>query len=298
MLCDFPVGHLTNHYLRPHKVEMILPMMNVLIWILAIFLAHPFAEALSLPTPLSASSISRRSFIGRPFIALAGLSTVPSAVATTGPSVSTSVSDGMAAFASGNVDQSIQIYDAIIEADPRRKPFLWQRGLSLYYAGRYEDGAQQFAADVAVNPNDTEEQIWHLLCLAQVTGSLEEARPMKLTVGKDRRPVMRAVQNLFLSGGLNDKQQLMDLAENGDVGSRFYASLYLSLYYESLSNVAGGGLGVPAGASDAANALEAEKWMARALGTDYAKLVGRKDPMVDLAKVAVNKRGWSSLVDK
>jgi lipoprotein NlpI len=187
----------------------------------------------------------------------------------------------MTAFASGDVDRSINIYDAIIEADPKRRPYLWQRGLSLYYAGRYQDGADQFAADVAVNPNDTEEQIWHLLCLAQLTGSLEEARAMKLAVGKDRRPVMRAVQSLFLSGGSKDERELVDLAENGDLGSRFYANLYLSLYYESTSNVS-----------------EAEKWMAQAVNTDYARSVGRRDPMVELAKVAVNKRGWSSLAVK
>ena len=29
-------------------------------------------------------------------------------------------------------------------------------GLSLYYADRFDEGAQQFRKDVAVNPNDTE----------------------------------------------------------------------------------------------------------------------------------------------
>ena len=38
---------------------------------------------------------------------------------------------------------------------PCRKPYVWQRGLALYYADRFTDGADQFAADVAVNPNDT-----------------------------------------------------------------------------------------------------------------------------------------------
>jgi len=107
----------------------------------------------------------------------------------------------MLAFARGEIDKSIKIYDEIILAEPRRKSYLWQRGLSLYYANRYQDGAEQFTTDVAVNPNDTEEQIWHLLCLAQLEGaSLEKARTMKLTVGRDRRPVMRTVQILFLWG--------------------------------------------------------------------------------------------------
>lgn len=70
-----------------------------------------------------------------------------------------------------------------MEARPSVKPYLWQRGLSLYYAGRYADAAEQFRADVAVNPNDTEEAIWAYLAEAQLLGpaqardQLLQARP-------------------------------------------------------------------------------------------------------------------------
>lgn len=52
----------------------------------------------------------------------------------------------------------------VIEVAPSQTPYLWQRGLSLYYADRFQDGADQFRRDVAVNPNDTEEAIWAFLC--------------------------------------------------------------------------------------------------------------------------------------
>jgi len=242
---------------------------------------YPLAAALSPSVP---STATRRSFLQKPFSTLAtvviGATLLPNdaQAAIAGPS---SVSDGMAAFAAGEIDRSIEIYDSIILAEPQRRPYLWQRGLSLYYAERYRDGAEQFAADVAVNPNDTEEQIWHLLCLARLEGSLEKARPLRLTVGRDRRPVMRVVQSLFLAGGETSERDLVELADNGDVGSRFYAKMYLSLYYESLGNVG-----------------EAENWMTQAVGTDYAKNSGRRDPMVELAKVAVSKRGWSTMAAK
>ena len=129
----------------------------------------------------------------------------------------------------------------------------------------------------AVNPNDTEEQIWHLLCLAQEKGGLAAARPFKLTVGTDRRPVMRAVQKLFLSGDAADEQQLAALARDGDTGSRFYAALYLSLYHEAL------------GERDVAR-----QRMIEAIGTDYARGGGRTDPMVELALVATRRRGWAA----
>jgi tetratricopeptide (TPR) repeat protein len=187
-----------------------------------------------------------------------------------------SIYEGMSAFASNKVEESVAIYDSIIQDDPRRKPFLWQRGLSLYYAERYQDGAEQFKTDVAVNPNDTEEQIWHLLCLAKMegVGSLDAAREQKLTVGKDRRPVMRLVQKLFL-GESGSEQELVAIAEKSNVGDKFYASLYLSLYYESLNDE-----------------KSSKQWMVNAVGSEYAKTVGRKDPMVDVAKVAMQRRGW------
>ena len=59
---------------------------------------------------------------------------------------------------------------ATTDAQPSLDPYLWQRGLSLYYAKRYADGAAQFRRDVAVNPNDTEESIWAFLCEAQMPG--------------------------------------------------------------------------------------------------------------------------------
>lgn len=187
------------------------------------------------------------------------------------------VREGMEAFAAGKVEEAIQLYDSVMSANPASKPYLWQRGLALYYAERFADGAEQFASDVAVNPNDTEEQIWHLLCLAQVKGGLSAARPYKLNVGTDRRPVMRVVQQLFLNGDQKDESQLESIANNGDLPSRFYAALYLSLYFESLGDVG-----------------RSETWMREAIATDYARGGGRRDPMVELAQVAYERRGWST----
>lgn len=223
--------------------------------------AHGLTTRPSGPT----TGISRRALL------LAPLAAAPIALAEgTSP-----VREGMRAFADGNVNEAIRLYDSVIEVNPASKPYLWQRGLALYYADRFTEGAEQFAADVAVNPNDTEEQIWHLLCLAQTKGGLAAARPLKLSVGTDRRPVMRAVQQLFLSGDSADEAQLAAIASDGDVGSQFYASLYLSLYHEALGN------------SDTSR-----RRMAEAVGTAYASGRGRSDPMVELAKVAYQRRGW------
>lgn len=89
---------------------------------------------------------------------------------------------GMNKFRANQVESSVQDFDAVIAASPRMRPFMWQRGLSLYYLGQYAEGAKQFRDDVAVNPNDTEEAIWTFLCEAQLEGP-EAARVKFLQVG-------------------------------------------------------------------------------------------------------------------
>ena len=75
-----------------------------------------------------------------------------------------------------------QVWDAV----DCIRPFLWQRGLSLYYRDRFAEGAAQFRDDVAVNPNDTEESIWAFLCESALQGP-EAARRSMLQVRKSKR---------------------------------------------------------------------------------------------------------------
>lgn len=50
---------------------------------------------------------------------------------------------GMEKFRKNDVEGSVGDFDAALAARPAVRPYLWQRGLSLYYLQRYEDGAQQ-----------------------------------------------------------------------------------------------------------------------------------------------------------
>ncbi|XP_058002858.1 uncharacterized protein LOC110666140 isoform X3 [Hevea brasiliensis] len=111
---------------------------------------------------------------------------------------------GMLLFRQGDVLGSLAEFDKAIELDPRQKAYLWQRGLSLYYLDRFEEGAEQFRFDVAQNPNDTEESIWCFLCEAQLYG-VDDARKQFLEVGRDPRPVMREAYNMFKDGGDPEK---------------------------------------------------------------------------------------------
>lgn len=141
----------------------------------------------------------------------------------------------MVLFRQGDVPGSVTEFDNAIKLDPRQKAYLWQRGLSLYYLDRFEEGAEQFRIDVAQNPNDTEESIWCFLCEAQLYGAIE-ARKRFLQVGRDPRPVMREAYNMFKDGG--DPEKLVDAFSKGRESEFFYASLYAGLYYESQQNEA------------------------------------------------------------
>ena len=50
---------------------------------------------------------------------------------------------GMTAFEKGDVEESIRLFDAAEEADPRYATRLWQRGLSYYYADRFKDARKE-----------------------------------------------------------------------------------------------------------------------------------------------------------
>ena len=57
----------------------------------------------------------------------------------------------------GDVKGSLEDFDNAYNVLPSLRPFLWQRGLSLYYENKFEEGSEQFRQDVGVNPNDSEE---------------------------------------------------------------------------------------------------------------------------------------------
>ena len=42
-----------------------------------------------------------------------------------------------------DVEGSVADFDAAMAARPAMRPYLWQRGLSLYYLGQFTEGAQQ-----------------------------------------------------------------------------------------------------------------------------------------------------------
>jgi len=138
----------------------------------------------------------------------------------------------VADFERGAVDESAAGFDRVAELAPSQAPHLWQRGIALYYAGRYTACRAQFESHRTVNPNDVENAAWHFLCVARAE-SPEKARAALLPVGPDARAPMREIYQMF-RGGLSPEQMLA--AAGDQVTARFYGELYAGLYYEALGN--------------------------------------------------------------
>jgi len=136
----------------------------------------------------------------------------------------------VADFEAGRVVESAEGVDAVIDDSPSVAPQLWQRGIALYYADRYNDCRAQFELHRTVNPADVENAAWHFLCVAREE-SASAARAALLPVGPDSRAPMRQVYDMF-RGTLTPEQVLE--AAGSQVSAQFFAQLYVGLYFEAL----------------------------------------------------------------
>ena len=92
------------------------------------------------------------------------------AVPTMQPNDAQSVFDrAIDEFTDGNIEASAAAFDELVSMVPDSAPGFWQRGIVLYYAGRYEDCRTQFESHRTVNPADVENATWHFLCVARST---------------------------------------------------------------------------------------------------------------------------------
>ena len=138
-------------------------------------------------------------------------------------------------FRHGRIAQSITDFDRQIELQPDQEAHHWQRGIAYYYAGEFEKGARQFELHRTVNPQDVENAAWHLLCAARVPGgSIEKARKSLIPVASDSRVPMAQIQLLF--SGKVSPDDVSKAGQNSGGTAKFYADLYVGLYYEVMGD--------------------------------------------------------------
>lgn len=140
----------------------------------------------------------------------------------------------VAEFSKGRISESVAAFDELARVAPREAPYLWQRGIALYYAGRYKDCRAQFESHRTVNADDVENAAWHFLCVAR-GDSPKAARAALLPVGPDSRVPMREIYEMFR--GETTADAVLTAAGARPQG-RFYAHLYVGLYSEAIGDQA------------------------------------------------------------
>jgi lipoprotein NlpI len=144
---------------------------------------------------------------------------------------------GCVYFKLGDFKASVRDFDKYIELAPARKAGHWQRGISCYYAGLYDEGRKQFEGYQDTDSNDVENAVWRYMCMAKATG-IAKARREMLKIGDDRRVPMRQIYELF-SGKFQPADVLaaarVAATDSGkEILSRqlFYAHLYVGIHYD------------------------------------------------------------------
>lgn len=146
---------------------------------------------------------------------------------------------GREQFRLGKIAESAADFDKYAKLFPHEKPKLWERGITLYYAERYQEGADQFALYQKYLNNDVENAAWRFLCMAQADG-IEKAKAELLPIEGDGRVPMMTLYRFYR--GQATEAEILKEVEAGEAtatmraGRRFYAALYLGLYYEAIGD--------------------------------------------------------------
>ncbi|CAI5509919.1 unnamed protein product [Closterium sp. Naga37s-1] len=169
------------------------------------------------------------------------------------------------------VEASLAEFEAALELDPAQIPYLWQRGLSLFYLNRFAEASQQFRACIAANSRDAEESIWCFVSEARANG-VDSARESMPEVPRDPGKVLRTAYEMFKTGA--DPLLVLTAAGDDEGGSSaFYARLYVGLFFEIMGDEA-----------------TSRKYIQYAAETEYA--CRSSDYMAAVARVHCLRRQW------
>jgi lipoprotein NlpI len=145
--------------------------------------------------------------------------------------------EGVRLFFAAEPAASATAFDQLIALSPATAPQLWQRGIALYYAGRFAEGRRQFELHQQVNPDDVENAAWHFLCVARCV-DLAGARALLMPITGDARVPMSEIHQLFAGTGSAEAVLAAAGDKHADPAERrdrlCYAHLYLGLYDEAI----------------------------------------------------------------
>lgn len=136
-------------------------------------------------------------------------------------------------FRKARIKESIADFEREIQLQPDQAPEHWQLGIAYYDAREYQKGAKQFEHHKTVNPQDVENAAWHFLCVVRSPGgSVEAAQKSLIDVSRDSRVPMAQIQQMF--AGKTTPDEVLRAGNDAGGAAKFYADLYVGLYYEAL----------------------------------------------------------------
>jgi lipoprotein NlpI len=144
---------------------------------------------------------------------------------------------GRELFRLGEIDKSLADFDKYVGLKPQASSSQWERGITCYYARKFEAGAKQFEEYQTYHDQDVENSVWRYLCVVPTAG-VEKARENMLPIKNDPRIPMMDIYDLYR--GKKTPDDVFAAAKAGSPGEDalkgrlFYAHLYVGLYYESL----------------------------------------------------------------
>jgi tetratricopeptide (TPR) repeat protein len=140
-------------------------------------------------------------------------------------------------FRAGKIAESLVDFDKSLALNPAMAASFWQRGLSLYYAGDFQAGREQFELHRTVNSSDVENPFWHFLCVAKIEG-VDSAQKKILPCGYDgREPLMDILELIRGTKTFEEVARIVDAIDKDSkqkVYDRFYGNYYLGLYSDAL----------------------------------------------------------------
>ena len=138
-------------------------------------------------------------------------------------------------FQQAAFQESVRDFNRYVVLNPQIESRQWERGISMYYAKQYKQGASQFELYQTYHNQDVENSVWRFLCMVPDSG-VDKARKVMLPIESDRRIPMMKVFEMYR--GTSTPADVLQAVEQGDPPKEvkatraFYAHLYLGLYYE------------------------------------------------------------------
>lgn len=144
-------------------------------------------------------------------------------------------------FRLGKIQSSGTDFDKYVGLRPEHETRLWERGITYFYMGKFAAGARQFSLYQQYHSNDVENAVWRFLCQEREEGVVK-ARKDILPIRNDRRIPMMLIYRMYRGEAVPkdvlraaDKGSSEPIAKNHQ---KFYAHLYVGLYYEALGQLA------------------------------------------------------------